>query len=91
MEEGGDAWMDTNGHEARRSGFLHGSAQQPYEVSRAAVIGPILQMMKLRFRKLHDFAEYTLFKSNRTDLNFYIFSSHNIITLEDKKDSISSF
>lgn len=66
-----DAWMDTKGHEARKSGFLYGSAQQPFEVSKPAIIGPILQMMKLRLRKLNDLAEYTLLKSDRTDLNFY--------------------
>lgn len=52
----------TNAHEARRSGFLYGLTQQPSEVSRPAIIGPTLQMMKWRLRKLSDLAEYTLKK-----------------------------
>lgn len=67
MEGWRDEWMDgDHKYEARRSGFLFGSGQPPCDVSRAATIGPILQVLKLRFRKLSDLVEDTLLKSDRT-------------------------
>lgn len=55
-----------HGHKVRRSGFLFGLAQPPCKVSREAINCPILQIIKLKFRKLSDLVEDILLQSDRT-------------------------
>ena len=55
-----------HGHSVRREGVLFGQAQSPCKVSTAEITGPILQMLKLKFKKLSDLVEEILLQSDRT-------------------------
>jgi hypothetical protein len=52
-----DAWMDelmVNMNMKPDTRFLFGTVQEAYKISRAGINDPILQMMRLRFKKLSE-------------------------------------